>query len=101
MTTTQRVSDHKGTLSGAKKNDGKPKPGTKLREAYDALRTGQVVSLRAIFGDSASRSSHSQLRDFYGMDIEPVREGGRVIGSRLVGEWDGPYYVPIERLTTT
>lgn len=93
MTATTRVSDIKGTRVKGNR-DGKPKPGTKLREVYDALRTGAVVNVNQ-FSPAKNTSVYlAQLRDFYGMDIESVRN----VGSRLLGEWEGPYYVPIERI---
>lgn len=90
-----RVSEHKrGRIDPSRNRDGKPRVGTKLRKAYDALRTGGIVTI----GNSGISV---QLRDFYGMDIETVKShSGRVIGSRLVGEWDGPYYVPVERIVS-
>lgn len=91
----------KGTRQGVPaKGDGKPTEGSKLRAMYDALRTGGVVSMREIAGGSNMASAYRrQLTDFYGMDIVPVKsDTGHNIGSRLVGEWDGPYYVPIERI---
>lgn len=72
--------------------DGKPKPGTMLRAVYDAMRTGRVIKVRREFGSEAHRLV-SQLRDFYGMDIQGTRAG-----SFLVGEWHGPYYEPIESI---
>lgn len=101
MTSTVRVSEIKRGKSNCNKNfDGRPKEGTTLRLLYEAFRSGQVVSVRKEFGESASRYI-SYLRDFYGMEIEPVKaDTGRIIGSRLVGEWDGPYYVPIERIVS-
>lgn len=61
---------------------------------YDELRTGRVVNVYGEFGGNGSRGV-SQLRDFYGMEIETVTGG-----YRLVGEWDGPYYVPVERIVS-
>lgn len=92
MTSTARVSEIKrGQAHHSKSGDGKPRLGTKLRHSYDALRRGEVVQI----------GKSRQLQDFYGMDIQQVKgETGRVIGSRLIGEWDGPYYVPIERIVS-
>lgn len=39
-----------------------------------------------------------QSVDFYGMELATVKEGRRTVGQRLLGEWEGPYYVPIERI---
>ena len=58
--------------------DGKPRPGTKLRATYDALRRGEKVS-----------DNIETLKTFYGMDISC---------GRLIGEWEGPYYVKAERI---
>jgi hypothetical protein len=99
MTSTLRVSEVKnGKSHGNKSSDGKPAEGTKIRAAYDALRRGETVSLRG------SGCTVAQLRDFYGMELERVynTEGHRgLIGSRLVGEWDGPYYIPVERIVSS
>lgn len=78
-----------GRMSRMKNHDGKPREGTVLRDLYDRLRQGAVVPL-----NSGSSSYTAQLRDMYGMDLVSVGKSG----SRLVGEWDGPYYVPIERI---
>lgn len=86
MTATVRVSEIKNPgKHGTQNKDGKPRAGTPLREKYDRLRMGEIVRLGR---------SKRQLIDFYGMDIVTDRSQG----SRLVGEWDGPYYVPIERI---
>jgi hypothetical protein len=88
MTSTIRVSEIKnGSASAYKNSDGKPKSGTKLRRVYDALRRGEIVKLGGY---------STQLRDMYGMEIERVGK----TGTRLLGEWDGPYYVPIERIVS-
>jgi hypothetical protein len=73
----------------------KPKEGTKLRAIYDALIDGQVVASsdfgvrRGSFG-----ASINQLRDYYGLEIEEKQRHSY----RCLGEWDGPYFVPIERM---
>lgn len=92
MTTTLRVSQVKGRGAGGKFNeDGKPRPGTKLRSVYDALRRGEIIPTHGLSG---------QLRDFYGMELSKVYKPGAIgcVGSRLVGEWEGPYFVPVERI---
>lgn len=100
MTATTRVSDFKGKR-GYISPDGRPKAGTKLRGLYDSLRLGGVVNASCVIGRGSS-GYLMQLRDFYGMDIERVartdgKRGGWA-GVRLLGEWEGPYYVPIERI---
>lgn len=68
-----------------------------LRQFYDDLRRGEIV----VFGKNHNRSSH-QLRDFYGMEIVPAKtERGQILGSRLLGEWIGSEYIPVERLTVS
>jgi hypothetical protein len=71
--------------------DGKPKHGTKLREAYDRLRRGETVPLLR-YGERAC----TQLRDRYGMEIVSDYRG-----SRLIGEWHGSEYVPVERIVVS
>lgn len=93
-----RVSDHKrGKYYRAKSGDGKPAEGTLIRQVYDDLRRGEIVAFT-----KANSHVKRQLTDFYGMDIEAVRsETGASIGSRLIGEWDGPYYIPVERIVSS
>lgn len=77
---------------------GKPREGTKLRQAYDALRRGEIVKIKD-YGNGIA----NQLTLFYGMDLERVTRKGQwqgcVIGTRLLGEWIGDEYVPIEHIT--
>ena len=93
MTAVTSISAIKGKKQGAasRNSDGKPKPGTSLRAVYDALRTGSIVNVTRTGGGAQTTG---QLRDFYGMEIERVGN----VGVRLLGEWEGPYYVPIERI---
>lgn len=93
MTAVTSISAMKGKKQGAgyRNSDGKPKTGTVLRQKYDELRAGGIVAI-------GSTGYKNQLSDFYGMDIVPALEGNKVVGSRLLGEWEGPYYVPIERI---
>lgn len=94
MTSTVRVSDFRARGSGGKKNhDGKPRDGTRLRAAYDALRRGEVV----VFDYGLSKA---QLELFYGMEFCPDRNRDGRKGYRLTGEWEGPYFVPIERIAS-
>lgn len=103
MTAPISLSSLKGQNQGSSKisRDGKPKPGTRLRAMYDALRTGDVVNVLQQFGPNAPMQI-DKLRDFYGMEIVKVSrtdgKRGGVAGVRLLGEWEGPYYVPIERI---
>lgn len=97
MTATIRVSEIKNPRAhGPLSKDGKPREGTKIRQAYDALRRGEVVSLKAM------GVSPVILTDMYGMDIKsvPNDKGPGWLGTRLLGEWDGSYYVPIERIVS-
>ena len=98
MTALARVSEIKsGRRHHSKNYDGKPRPGTLIRQFYDDLRKGEIVA----FGRKYE-NVRNQLMDFYGMDIEPVRDDrNSFIGSRLVGEWDGPYYIPVERIVSS
>lgn len=59
-----------------------PREGTTLRLFYDRLKSGHHVH-------NAPGGVFEQLRNFYGMEI---------VRGRLIGEWDGPYFVPIERM---
>ena len=79
------------TVNEIKKNlpsqgDGKPRPGTRLRSVYDRFRRGEVIS---------NCDEVMQLRDFYGMEFERIRSPR---GMRLVGEWEGPYFVRLEQM---
>lgn len=91
MTRRLTVSDLKDGRSHCKTGDGKPKPGTVSRAMYDALRRGERVKPRDY---SKNHSIVEQLTNIYGMELEA---GGRD-GYRLVGEWEGPYFVPLERI---
>lgn len=93
MTAVTSISALKGKKQGqrSRNSDGKPKPGTVLRQKYDELRAGGVVAM----GNAGYKD---QLSNFYGMDIAVVTEGRKKIGCRLIGEWEGSYYVPIERI---
>lgn len=66
-----------------------------LRTMYDDFQTGRVINVTKSYGANGRRAL-SQLRDFYGMEIVTDSDGGH----RLVGEWEGPYYVPIERIAS-
>lgn len=79
--------------------DGRPRPGTALREAYDSLRRGEIY-----YRNASRNVSYEILRTFYGMELERVygRHGaakGGCCGVRLVGEWEGDVFVPVERMT--
>lgn len=88
-----RMASASDIKKGKTNKSSAPKEGTKIRRVYDELRSGSIVNVSAI-----SKRACVQLRDMYGMEIETVRDRGRIIGSRLIGEWDGPYFVPIERI---
>ena len=94
MTAVTRVSDIK---RGRIARQHAPTDGSLTRQFYDDLRRGEVVC----FG-RAHRNLKRQLEDFYGMEIEAVKtERGALVGSRLLGEWDGPYYIPVERIVSS
>lgn len=83
----------------SRRQSDKPKAGTKLRKMYDMLITGNIVHLSEMgfSGKKVSRwgSYKVQLRDFYGLEF---RHSKPKAGVQVVGIWDGPYLVPIERL---
>ena len=68
--------------------DGRPEPGTRVREVYDSLRRGEVLLLQ-----KGGLLTH--LRDDYGMDIRSL---GYHKGYKLIGEWEGGTFVPLERI---
>ncbi len=87
----QTKSDKRGT-SG--KRD-RPHPETKAGRLFAALMTGEFVSTHALLGGYTGRAVED-FRSYYGMEIEGKK--GRTGGVRLLGEWDGPYFVPVERM---
>lgn len=75
------------TIKGKNVSGGDiPKQGTKLREVYDALRRGEHVINQY--------AEINQLQNFYGMVTESTGRRGHY----LLGEWEGTYYVPLERI---
>lgn len=83
----------RGYTAGSKTVTHAPREGSKLRQFYDLLMTGQSVKARGVISSKQKASYVSQLTNFYGLEIE--RDG---YGSlKLKGRWDGPYFVPIER----
>lgn len=68
-----------------------PRVGSKLRRAYDALLGGGWVAASMI-----AEHALEDLRNYYNCEIES-RPGPH--GSRMLGRWDGPYFVPLERLS--
>lgn len=80
---------------GARKE--RPDPNSKTGRLLAALMAGDWLSAKSFFGGSGNGAHAIEyLRSNYGMEIET--KGGRGGGSRLLGEWDGPYFVPIERM---
>lgn len=78
---------------------GAPREGTKLREAYDRLRQGETLRMSSFFGSAShAGSARMKLRDFYGLELKGVSGSSGDRGTYCVGEWDGPYFVPIERI---
>ena len=96
MTRVLTVSDLKNGKPHGRTGDGKPRPGSRMREAYDALRRGETVNSKDYSPPGRHHTTlYNQLRDIWGMVLERV---GSHEGMRLVGEWEGPYFVPIERI---
>lgn len=75
-----------------------PDPNSLAGRMLDAMRSGQWVSGNSFDGVHNGRASRAveSLRSFYGFEIES--KNGRNGGYRLLGEWEGPYFVPIERM---
>lgn len=91
MTRVATVSSLKtGRLHNRTNPDGKPGQGTVLRDMYDALRRGEIVSAQRTAGKLLE-----QLRNNYGMEL---MSAGHRKGLKLVGEWEGSVFVPIERI---
>jgi hypothetical protein len=78
--------------AGGKMNaDGRPKPGTRLREIYDALRRGEDLHVKKNDGQAFIK-----LRDEYGMEFESRKGPHGYI--RLIGEWEGETFVRLEQI---
>lgn len=76
-----------------------PRPGTKLRAFYDALLSGELVVAGWFFpAKGTAGPCIAQLREFYGCEI--ISKSGYGGGCVMLGRWDGPYFVPVERLDT-
>jgi hypothetical protein len=86
MTHLAGVSYYKGNSSG--RAHPAPAPGTALADAYRRLRRGEAVSLPG--------GMRAQLVDFYGMELTDGRLARS--GTRLVGEWDGPFFLTLEQV---
>lgn len=69
---------------------GRPTPGTKLREHYDALRRGERIHI------SHGQNYHAQLRNRYGMELRSKRGPGGY--TELIGEWDGGVFLTLDRI---
>jgi hypothetical protein len=67
-----------------------PREGTAIRRVFDLLCAGATVPVSRM---SSNNQALEQLRSFY--DCEIVSGPA---GSRMLGRWDGPYFVPVERL---
>lgn len=69
-----------------------PRPGTKLRAAYDRLliAPGWVSSVQK----NSRHDFNSKLRDFYGCEIQSNTKQG----SKLIGRWDGDKFISREQL---
>lgn len=96
MTRRLTVSDLKSGTTHGKTRDGRPREGSKMRAAYDALRRGETIKSKDYSPAGRTHTTlFQQLRDVWGMDLERIGSNG---GMRLKGEWDGPIYVPLERI---
>lgn len=73
-----------------------PQEGSLTRRVYDALLSGDPVCVKSLTGHHTSRRTVADLRDNYNCEIEG--KGGPHGYTRLLGRWDGPYFVPVERL---
>ncbi len=74
-----------------------PREGTELRRLYDLLLSGEPVTCQKTLARGEGAGAYiEQLRSFYNCEIEtlPRRQGF----AKLLGRWDGPYFVSIERL---
>jgi hypothetical protein len=91
MTKQLSAGDMKGT-SKCSAYGKRPSPNTKIGDLYDALRRGEDIH----HTDAHTKRRLAVLRDDYGMEFEHKRGPGGYI--RLKGEWDGPYFVPIEHI---
>lgn len=74
----------------------KPRPGkgTKIGRVYDLLMTGDYITRPTDMPLRQWRSCREQLRDFWGLEYEYIK--GK--GTRCIGLWEGPYFVPLERI---
>lgn len=106
MTKVTSAADVKGTNHGA--HYSKPGVGTKIRHVYDQFRQGEwLTATRAGYAQRQWSHLIGHLSDNYGMEFvsEPImpivysRRGGRPMRQwRLVGEWEGNEFVPLERI---
>lgn len=79
--------------SGKRARSDRPAKGTIADRVLNALLSGERVALPKVVQYPNLSYAIAQLRDRYGMEIETNSKG-----SRLLGEWDGPYFVPVERM---
>jgi hypothetical protein len=85
-----------GTLKNmGRKPQDRPDPSSRIGKFLAALMSGNKVAASVFFGRTGTEAVE-YLRSRYGMEIES--KGGKGGGCRLLGEWDGPYFVPIERM---
>jgi hypothetical protein len=87
------VSSHKGVRSGHSKTRNRPAPESQAGRLLGLLMAGDWVSAQAVLGTKNRGYVIEYLRSMYGMEIESGRKG-----CRLLGEWDGMYFVPVERM---
>lgn len=72
-----------------------PRDGTQIRRLYDLFLSGNDVCVHSVVGNNGRRYL-ACLRDDYGCEIISFRNGRG--GCKMLGRWDGEYFVPIERL---
>lgn len=69
--------------------DGRPRPGTKLRAEYDALRRGERIHPK-------NSGTPEILQSFYGMELRSRR--GLKGFVELVGEWENGVFMTLDRI---
>lgn len=90
MTRQLTVSQMKGT--GGPTGNGRPRENSRLRLIYDLLRRGETFHQKNQMDSFRVKT----LVNDYGMVLDTKRGPGGYI--RLIGEYEGPYFVPIERI---
>lgn len=90
---TQSAAAAKGNRMGRGRLD-RPDPESKSGHFFAALMSGERIKASDYFGRPGQGGVViERLRSIFGMEIESGRNG-----CKLLGEWDGPYFVPVERM---